>query len=391
MPPIAATIASPFRAQRLAVSGLFFLQGLCFASWAARIPSIQQTLGLGNAALGLVLLALPAGSFLGLLLAGWLVTRFGSRGISGIGLLCYAAVLLLIGTCSSITTLCAVLLLFGFAGNSTNIAMNTQAVAVEERYGRKILASFHGLWSLAGFTAAGIGTWAIGAQVAPLPHFMGIALLIAGGLACVYPYLYKEPPAHSSDTPLLVLPGKELLPLGMLCFCSMICEGALFDWSNVYFEKVVHARGAWAGAGYTAFMATMATGRFVADRISHRFGTYPTIQASACLVVAGLLLAVAWPTVPGALMGFLLVGFGVSSVVPLVYSEAGRGSRNTGAALAAVSSIGFLGFLAGPPIIGLLAGAFSLRASFLFVAVMGTGVFVLARIASSKAKTHGTQ
>ncbi|RYY94649.1 MAG: MFS transporter, partial [Chitinophagaceae bacterium] len=334
MTQLAATIPHPPRAQRIAVSGLFFLQGLCFATWAARIPSIQQALGLSNTGLGLVLLALPAGSFLGLLIAGWLVTRFGSRGISATALVAYAAVLLLIGTCSSVAALCAVLVLFGFAGNCTNIAMNTQAVFVEGRYGRPILASFHGLWSLAGFTAAGIGTWAIGAAVLPLTHFTGIAILIAGGLLLVFPYLYNEPSAPAGKTPVIVLPGKGLLLLGLICFCSMICEGAMFDWSNIYFEKVVGARGAWAGAGYTAFMATMATGRFLADRVSHRFGTYRTIQGSALLVVTGLLTAVLLPTIPGALAGFLLVGFGVSSVVPLVYSSAGRSSSNAGTALA---------------------------------------------------------
>ncbi|GAB4091110.1 MFS transporter [Flaviaesturariibacter terrae] len=380
----AVTIVPSLRVQRLAVGGLFFLQGLCFATWASRIPGIQQALALSNTALGLVLLALPIGSLLGLLLAGWLVTRFGSRGISGIALLAYAAVLALIGSCASVATLCAALVLFGFAGNSTNIAMNTQAVGLEGRYGRPILASFHGLWSLAGFTAAGIGTWATGSGIGPLSHFSGIAVLIAIGLAFVFPYLYSEPPAPRSNTPLLVLPGKELLPLGAVCFCSMICEGAMFDWSNVYVKTVVQARGAWAGAGYTAFMATMATGRFLADRISHRFGSYRTIQGSALLLVAGLLVAVAWPSLPGAISGFLLVGFGVSSVVPLVYSAAGRSSASAGMALAAVSSIGFLGFLAGPPVIGLLAGLFTLRGAFLFVALMGTLVFVLARIASQK-------
>ncbi|RYY87468.1 MAG: MFS transporter [Chitinophagaceae bacterium] len=388
MTQFAATIPSPPRAQRIAVSGLFFLQGLCFATWASRIPSLQHQLGLSNTGLGLVLLALPAGSFLGLLVAGWLVTRFGSRAISAIGLILYAALLLLIGHCETVAALLTVLLLFGFAGNSTNIAMNTQAVAVEARYGRKILASFHGLWSLAGFAAAGVGTWAIGASVAPSLHFTGVALVIVAGLAFVYPYIYNEPPSRSAQTPIFLFPSKALLALGLICFCSMICEGALFDWSNVYFEKVVKARGAWAGAGYTAFMATMATGRFVADRISHRFGTYRTIQGSAVLVTAGLLLAVLFPTLPGALTGFLLIGFGVSSVVPLVYSEAGRSSENAGMALAAVSSIGFLGFLVGPPVIGLLAGVFSLRVSFLFVALMALLVFVSSRIASSKAAQH---
>jgi MFS family permease len=160
----------------------------------------------------------------------------------------------------------------------------------------------------------------------------------------------------------------------------------MFDWSGVYFKKVVQAEGAWIGAGYSAFMITMASGRFVADYFTHRFGLKKIMQFSGVLIAAGLLLAVIFPQLLTALIGFLLVGFGVSSVVPLIYSEAGKSkTMSPGVALAAVSTIGFLGFLSGPPLIGLVAGATSLKISFLIIAFMGLSVSIIA----SKSKSLG--
>src|SRR5215217_8996431 len=150
---------------RWAVGCLFFLQGLCFASWASRIPTIQQNLNLSDTTLGIVLFALPVGSMIALPFAGWLVTRFGSKRIATNALLAYSIFLLGIGLSQNIFILVASLVFFGMAGNISNIAINTQAVGVEARYGRNIMASFHGLWSLAGFTAAGIGTYMIGQAV----------------------------------------------------------------------------------------------------------------------------------------------------------------------------------------------------------------------------------
>jgi MFS family permease len=153
----------------------------------------------------------------------------------------------------------------------------------------------------------------------------------------------------------------------------------MFDWSGIYFQKVVQADKDWVGAGYTAFMCTMATGRFVADWITHKIGFKRTVQGSGILIATGLTVAVLFPNLVTAIAGFLLVGFGVSSVVPLVYSEAGKSATVApGVALAAVSSIGFLGFLIGPPLIGVVAGLAGLQASYTIIAVMGLSVALVA-------------
>lgn len=371
------------RVYRIAVGCLFFLQGLCFATWASRIPSITQQLHLSEASLGLVLFALPIGSMAALPFAGWLVTRWGSKRVATNAVLLYATLLLLIGMANSIALLVSVLVLFGMTGNVANIAINTQAVGVEAKYSRNIMASFHGLWSLAGFTAAGIGTFMMGKAVLPFHHFLLVTALLGAGVAASFQYLLPNEERSTEPTPLLVKPDGTLLKLGLIAFCCMICEGAMFDWSGIYFQNVVRAEKDWIGAGYTAFMCTMAAGRFVADWVVARIGFTRTIVLSGCLIASGLLLAVAFPSLVSAIAGFLIVGFGVSSVVPLVYSQAGRSKKvSPGIALAAVSSVGFLGFLIGPPLIGLVAGLFGLRISFLGVALMG--ILVALMVSASK-------
>ena len=385
MAEITLSLDGSKRAYRLAVGTLFFLQGLCFATWASRIPSITQTLHLSDAVLGVVLFALPIGSIAALPFAGWMVTRWGSKRVATNSLLLYSLLLLAIGLSNSIPLLVASLVLFGMVGNTANIAINTQAVGVEARYGRNIMASFHGLWSLAGFTAAGIGTYMIGRSVLPFTHFLLVTGAILAGVAAAFQYLLPAEEKSPEKQPLFVKPDATLLRLGIIAFCCMICEGAMFDWSGIYFQRVVGADRDWIGAGYTAFMCTMAAGRFLTDGVVARIGFKQTIVLSGTLITAGLLVAVLFPTLPAAIAGFFIVGFGVSSVVPLVYSEAGKSkTMSPGMALAAVSSIGFIGFLIGPPLIGVVAGLFGLRLSFGIIALIGLGVALMVGLPKRK-------
>jgi MFS family permease len=295
----------------------------------------------------------------------------------------YGIALVSLGLAKNTFQLVICLVCYGFASNAVNISVNTQAVATEKLYDKPIMASFHGLWSLAGFTGAGIGTFMIGRGIDPFHHFIIILAVITFGVIIASRYLYEDAgvvTGSSDSLPLrerlsLIVP---LFTLGSIAFCSMICEGAMFDWSVIYFKKVITAPIALQGAGFTAFMLTMATGRFVADWFAHRFGLKRTLQVSGTLTTTGLLIAVIFPYFYTAMAGFLLVGAGVSSVVPMVYSAAGRSkTMSPGVALAAVSTIGFMGFLIGPPVIGFIAGLATLRASFVFIAVMGTSVIVL--------------
>jgi MFS family permease len=368
----------PYRVNRVAVGAIFFLYGLCFSSWASRIPSIQQSIGLSDAHLGLVLIALPVGSMISLPLSGFLTAKAGSRKIVIIATILYSLSLVTLGLAASVYHLVAGLFVFGLSGNLLNISINTQAVGVEALYKRSIMASFHGLWSLAGFVGAAVGTFMMGRGVFPYQHFILITIIAVSILLLSNRNLLREDTKPEANQPIFARPDKSLINLGVIAFCSMICEGAMFDWSGVYFKKVVVADEAWLGAGYTAFMSMMAFGRFFADWATVRFGLKRILQISGLLTATGLLVAVLFPNIVTAITGFLLVGAGVSSVVPLVYSAAGRSKvLSPGVALATVSTIGFLGFLCGPPLIGLVAGATSLRVSFSIIAVMGLCVSIV--------------
>jgi len=214
--------------------------------------------------------------------------------------------------------------------------------------------------------------------VVPQTHFIIIAVIIVATILICWNFLHNDRSPVKNEGSGFVMPDKSLITLGLIAFCSMVVEGAMFDWSVIYFKKVVQTEEALIGAGYTAGMCFMAAGRFVADWFSHRFGLKTTLQVSGALSTAGLLVVVIFPSFVPALIGFMLVGAGISSVVPMVYSAAGRSTTMLpGPAIAAVSTISFVGFLVGPPVIGFLAEASSLKISFLFLAVMALFVVIL--------------
>ncbi|HEY5825614.1 MAG TPA: MFS transporter [Cyclobacteriaceae bacterium] len=370
-----------FRMYRIAVGVFFFLHGLCFASWASRIPSIQENLNLSTALLGGILFSLPLGFFISLPFAGWAVGKAGSKRVVVLSVIIYSLSLVGIGTSSTVTELVVCLFSFGFFANLLNISINTQAIAVERLYQKRLMSTFHGIWSLAGFTGAAIGAWMMGKEISPFQHYILICIvtLIASSVCASYLIARDEHPGEKR--PLFALPDKSLIGLGIIAFCSMMAEGAMFDWSGVYFIKVVNVKEEFTGLGYTTFMIAMAAMRFMADALSHRFGLRKILQASGMITTAGLLVAVLVPELFPALVGFFLIGMGVSSVVPLVYSAAGKSKTlSPGIALTAVSSFGFLGLLIGPPIIGFIAEVTSLRISFLAISIMSMAVVIFSSL-----------
>jgi MFS family permease len=360
------------RVYRIAVSAFFFVAGLTFSTWASRIPDIKTHLQLSDARLGAVLFALPSGLMVSLLFAGWLVAKLGSRKVMIAAALFYPAILVLLGLAANIWQLAAALFFFGLASNLVNIAMNTQAVEVENMYGRSVMASFHGLWSIAGFSGAAIGSLLVSRGISPWVHFAIIFAAAALLVSFFYRYTLPSDTVTEGKQPFFVKPDRYILNLGLIAFCSMLCEGAMADWSGVYFQHIVSAPKELITLGYVAFTASMAAGRFIGDKMVTKLGIKKVLQWSATMIAAGLFMAILFPYLVTAIIGFLLVGLGVSAVVPLIYSLAGRsGTMQPGLALAAVSSISFLGFLIGPPMIGFIAEWGGLRFSFAVVAVIG--------------------
>jgi len=372
------TLAPSPKRYRQAVGAFFIILGVIFSTWASRIPNIQGQLGLSDGAWGSVLFALPLGLLLGLPFSAWAVARLGSQITLVAATLFHMATLPFIGLADNSWQLMIVLFFFGLSGNLIHVAVNTQAVAVEAMYKRSIMASFHGLWSLAGFAGAAIGALFISLKIAPWIHFCVIGVLVLGLLIVAYRYTLADRSTSQEKQKVFVMPDRQLLGLGFIAFCGMICEGTMFDWSGIYFKKVVEVPDSYTAIGYVAFMCCMAAARFVGDKLASKLGTFTMIQLNGLLVACGLWLAVALPNIVAATLGFMLVGLGVSTIVPLLYGETGKTSTMApGTAITAVSSVGFLGFLFGPPAIGYISEATNLRWAFAIVSLLGIGIILL--------------
>ncbi len=366
-----ASAGSPRRA-RVAVAVFFFVSGFGFATWASRIPLIQHRLGLDEAQLGAVLLALPAGLMLTLPVTGHLLRHFSSRQVMLVGAVLYNLALGLLGFAAHTWQLAALLFAFGCSRNLLNLSVNAQSVGVQTLYARPIIATFHGIWSVAGFAAAGVATLLLKNGVSTTPHFGAVALGLTGLAFGFFPGTLALPPAPPATRSFFSWPEQRVLKFGLIAFASMACEGTLYDWTGVYFARTVQAPPALASVGFTVYMVAMTSGRFLGDRLVGRFGTRRILQASGVLMTTGLLLAAAVPTVLWAGLGFVLAGLGVSCVVPLVFGLVGKANPlSAGAALASVSTVSYLGFLLVPPLVGFVAKAANLRWSFAVIALLG--------------------
>lgn len=366
---------------RLGIGASFFIQGVVFATWCARIPDIRRALELNDAQLGGLLLMAPLGQFLAMVPNGLLVTRFGSRTAALTAGLAYPLILPLLAFSSTPFCLGAALFAMGTLSNLSYTAINTQGVALERLYGRSIMALFHGMWSVAGAVTALLAILLALIPVSVQTHFVGTAaacillILFSGGtlLTCDGP---------DGNTPNASAGGwkfpRELIWLGVAAFGCMACEGAVYDWSGVYLEEVVGVPDALRNVGYFAYLCTMVGVRLIGDRLTDRFGHRRLMLLSGGAIALGYLTSVLGTLMPdpGSLLcvvaGMAVIGSGTSAVVPLCCSLAGR-SRTvpTGIAITEISTIGFFGFLFAPPVIGIVAHGVGLRPAFLLMAVLG--------------------
>lgn len=368
---------------RLAIFCLYFCTGICFSSWASRIPEIKITLGLGDAAWGTILLMIPIGQICGMTISGLLISKVGSKRIFPIALTGYVLALLAIGISSTEYGLIMSLIVFGFFGNFCNISVNTQAVTLENAYNRPIMASFHGGWSLAGLSGASIGLLMASLQIRPIYHFCIVGTLVIITLLINKPYLQadfkkEKNPADIADKK-KNKPETFLFLLGIVAFCGMAAEGAMSDWSGLFLIDVVGTEKNLAPIGLAAYMITMASGRFMIDKATQRWGRQRVLQTGGILIATGLFTAVAFPHFITTIIAFMIIGFGTAGIVPTIYSVAGQHTKiPTSIALTIVSSVSFLGFLMGPPLIGYIASATNLRYSYALIGLFGICIVVLA-------------
>lgn len=345
-------------AARRAVLAVFFINGFTLASWITHIPDIRTKFGLGEAALGLVLLALAVGSVAALLLVGGVIARLGSRLVTIVTSLTFCALLPFIIAVPSLPLLVAVLVLFGACNGALDVAMNTQAAAIEERYGRPIMSSFHALWSTGSLSGAAIGSLILAAEVPAQWHVLAVGVLALGGLAIALRFLLPSSIDQVGESSVFTLPTGPLFWLGLLCFLGLLAEGSMADWSAVFMREMLGSAPGLAATGFTVFSLTMAIGRFTGDTLRARIGAVQIVQICGALSALGLLIALLGGNAFVAVVGFALVGFGLANMVPVLFSAASQvPGVQTGAGIAAVSSAGYAGFLVGPPLIGFVGQA----------------------------------
>ncbi|MEV4599297.1 MFS transporter [Amycolatopsis sp. NPDC049253] len=364
------------RRARAAVSVVFAVCGAAFATWAARIPAAQAHAGLSARQLAIGLFGLAAGSVVALVAAGPVLTKIGSRRGVVVGATVLCAGLPLAALASNLIAFVGALVVLGVGNSLLDVSMNAHAARVEEAYGRPIFAGFHAFWNIGGLLGSGVG--ALLERVPIGVHFTvtGVVLLVVA-LAASTRFLPGADRGQGDAA--FALPGKALIPLGVIAFCGFVAEGTVNDWSAVYLRDVTAASAALASLGYFAFSITMIAVRVVADRLVERFGVVPFMRVATLVTLAGFLLVVAVP-VPGfAVAGFAVVGLGVSGMVPLAWSAAGRKQPFApGRAIAAVAACGYFGFLVGPVLIGALAGGIGLHWTLGVVGALVVSVYFLA-------------
>ncbi|PSR57190.1 MFS transporter [Adhaeribacter arboris] len=365
--------------QRLFLSLFFFLSGFNFASWASRIPTIKAALGLNEAELGSVLLTMPISSMIGLPLSGWLVSRYDTRVPLTLAFLLNAVSLSLIGLAHSTFNLVIALFLFSLSTRIFNIAMNTQAITLQKLFDRKINGSFHGLWSTGGIVGVGVTTFIISQGISITPHLVTVAVITILITLFASRFLLRNDRAATKTKQAFAKPDAYILYLGLLVFFAAICEGGMFDWSGIYFQKVV--KEDLFTIGYLTFMTFMAFSRFVSDRIIEKMGMAPTYLMSALCIFTGISLAISFPSFWPALIGFSFVGFGTAAVIPMTYTLAGASEKySPGVAISLIASFGIVGMLLGPPLIGYIAHASNLKMSFIAFAVSGMMLIPISRL-----------
>ncbi|GGZ59021.1 MFS transporter [Streptomyces inusitatus] len=363
---------------------VFCVHGAVTGSFATRIPWIQDHAGVSAGQLGLAL-AFPAiGASLTMPLAGTVSHRFGARNALRGLLALWTLALTLPALAPNLATLCGALFLYGAAAGLSDVAMNALGVETENRIGRSIMSSLHGMWSVGALIGSAGGTLAahLGTD-ARLHHAMAAAVLTALGLIACQGVLDLRSTPDEEAPPRFALPPRSAVIIGAVGFCAVFAEGASLDWSAVYLRDELGTSAGLAAASTTAFALTMAVARLVGDRVVDRFGAVRTVRWGGVLATAGGLLVVLAPHPALAVSGFGLIGLGVAVVVPLAFAAAARSGPRPAQAIAGVATITYTSGLIAPSAIGAVADATSLIVSFGLVTALAFGIILGAGVLRS--------
>ncbi|MEB5705397.1 MULTISPECIES: MFS transporter [Pantoea] len=349
---------------------IFLINGLGMSAWAPLVPFARDRLQLSGASLGALLLCLGIGSLAAMPVTGTLVARFGCRRVMCFSTLLVLVMMPLLATADSHLLMAAALMLFGAGLGMLDVAMNYQAVQVEQAAGKPMMSGFHGFFSLGGILGAGTVSLLLSQSFSPLAATLVVMAVMLLLLLWRIPVLMNER-LHQPDQPWLVIPRGWVAFLGLLCFILFLAEGAVLDWGALLLLQNPAMSTAYAGLGYATFSVAMTLGRFSGDKIIQRFGRYPVMITGALTAAAGMTLAVwlPWPEI--ALLAFLLVGFGLSNTVPMLFNAAGnQQDMPANLAISAMTTLGYAGILSGPALIGFISQWISLSGAFLVIALL---------------------
>ena len=369
----------PKKLQRIALSTYFFLSGLCFSSWASRIPTIKDLFYLNDAQLGSILLVMPISALLGTLASGWLVSKFDSREPLVGSFLLFSVSLIGLSFVKNTFLLIVILALFSIFMRVLNIAINTQSITLQEKFQRKIVGSFHAIWSFGGVAGVLFSTAMVKSGISMENHLTIIAVFTILGSIVAYKYLLRNDKSQTGNKLIFGKPDTFILYLGLLIFFASICEGGMYDWSGVYFKEVI--KEDIFTYGYLLFMICMTTSRFFIDSLLDKFGMLVMYTISGLLISTGIFLAILFPQFWTALIGFCLVGIGVSPIFPMTYMLAGKSKKySPGMAISIVGTYAIVGMFVGPPLIGYLSHAFGLQYAFLIFIFCGLMYIPISRL-----------
>ena len=364
------------RRARWAVAAIFLVNGAVIGTWAAHIPLVEARLEISHAVLGVALLTMALGALIAMPLGGAAIGRFGSAMVTRCAIVALVVAFPFPLIAPSPWLLMAALFVFGASNGILDVAMNAHGVTVERRLDRPVMSSFHGMWSLGGLIGAGFAA-ALLPLTPPLAQaLLALALLsIPGAIAL---FLLLPPSADGGNGgPAFALPTRLTLGLGALCFLCMTAEGAVVDWGALHLRESLDLAPGPAAAGFAAFSAAMAASRFGGDWLRARTGAVTLVRGSALLAAAGLAAALLAPAPVPAIAGYALLGLGVANLVPVFFGAAGRiPGQAPGTGIAAVATLGYTGFLVGPPLIGFVADLTSLTFALgtLFLACLAIGI-----------------
>lgn len=363
---------TPLSKARLAVNILFFLNGFVHANYFSRLPRIQDLFTIDNGTIGLVLLAASFGALIAMPFTGWMIIRNGSRKIVLFSAYFYCASVPFIPFALSVQWLVALFFLIGIATGMLDVSMNAQAVMIEQRLRKPIMTSFHAFFSV-GMMLGALSGSAFARFETPLTiHLISIGLVSLVAVFISRFYLIADAPAErTSEGPAFRLPNASMIGIGVIAFCCMLGEGAMADWSTNYMENIAQSSKTLAPIGLSAFALAMTVGRVFGDRARQEFGDRVLMVTCGLIATGGLTLAIVIPNSFAVISGFFIVGIGLSVIVPIAYSVAGSAKGlPPGVGLAMVTTVGYAGFLFGPPVIGFLADLFNLRLALLLVLVL---------------------